>query len=88
MSTEIRSISQIDKDLHTRYTTLTQFERLSLAVQIERNEILACGLAVSKTDDYAPGLAAIAIALGYGDDESKGSINQTLKEIAEINRMK
>ena len=88
MSTEIRTLDQIDRDLHGRYSDLTQYERLSLSVQIERNEILAKGLSVSKNDNHAPALVAIALALGYGDSGSDKSINETLKDLVEVQRMK
>jgi len=44
---------------------LSDFEILSLAIQIERNQILENGLVVSSLDQSPSGLEAIAIALGF-----------------------
>lgn len=88
MKTEIKSFKEIEKELHSDYPNLTQYERLKLAVEIEKKEILRNGLAVSHKDDNAPALVAIALALGFGDKGKEGSINNTLKELVEINRIK
>lgn len=63
MRSEIRSIYEIEKELKTNYPKLTEFEILSLAVQIERNEILENGLVVSRNDRTPSGLEAIVRAL-------------------------
>lgn len=59
-----RSLDEICKELESNYN-VTAFEALTLAVQIQRNEILISGLSVHQTDKYPASLAAIAIELGY-----------------------
>lgn len=63
MKTEVRSLYQIEKELKKEYPNLTEFEALSLAVQIERNEILENGLVVSRTDRVPSGLERLALAI-------------------------
>ena len=87
MNTEIKNFKEIEKDLKIEYPNLTQYERLTLAIEIEKKEILRNGLAVSYKDDNAPALVAIALSLGYGDTPNDKSINQTLKELVDIKRI-
>jgi hypothetical protein len=75
----IKSYNQIVKDLKLDYPKLTDFEVLTLAIQIERNQILEVGLNVSYTDKYPSALEAIAIALGYTDAQFKDTITDVLK---------
>lgn len=65
MLTEIKHYQEIEKTLKLDYPRLTDFERLSLAVQIERNQLLENGLNISRTDESPASLEAIAIALGF-----------------------
>lgn len=65
MKTGIRNFTQIAKELKVNYPKLTQYEILTLSIQIERNEILENGLVVSSNDDVPSGIEAIAISLGY-----------------------
>jgi hypothetical protein len=65
MKTSIRNYTEIVRELKVNYPKLTEFEILTLAIQIERNEILENGLVVSSKDSEPTGIEAIAIALGY-----------------------
>jgi hypothetical protein len=69
MKVEIENYSKIARQLREEYTRLSDFEILSLAIQIERNQILENGLVVSTSDKYPSGLEAIAIALGFKGDK-------------------
>lgn len=69
MKTKIQNYNQIVKDLKKDYPKLSDYELLSLAIQIERNQLIENGLVVSTNDSNPSGLEAIAIALGY---ENKG----------------
>lgn len=73
MKIGIRKYSEIVKELKVNYPKLSEYEILFLAIQIERNEILENGLAVSSNDSEPSGIEAIAIALGYTNDQSKNS---------------
>ncbi|NRT13623.1 histidine kinase [Flavobacterium sp. 14A] len=83
MKIKVRNYSEIAKELKTDYPKLTEFEVLSLAIQIERNEILENGLVVSSDDKNPSGLEAIGIALGYTDGQFKNTITNVLTEIAQ-----
>lgn len=61
----VETINEIKNGLKLDYPELTNFELLSLAIQIQRNQILTAGLVVSPSDKNPAGLEAIAIALGY-----------------------
>ena len=67
MKISIEDYSRISKRLKEEYPKLSDFEILSLAIQIERNQILQNGLVVSSSGKYPSGLEAIAIALGYNE---------------------
>jgi hypothetical protein len=80
MNLPIDSYLKIAKELKANYPTLTEFERLSLAIQIERNQLLENGLNISKNDRHPASLEAIAIALGYTDEQFKYTITDALKD--------
>lgn len=82
MKTEIESYSIIAKQLKREYPKLSDFEILSLSIQIERNQILENGLVVSPSDKHPSGLEAIGIALGYTDERLRHTITDVLKDIA------
>ena len=83
MKIKIQNYNEIVKELRMDYPKMSDFEIVSLAVQIERNQILENGLNVS-TDDSKPGsLEAIATALGYTDSRVRRTITDVLKEIAD-----
>ena len=65
MQSKINNYSTIAKELKRFHPDLTEYERLSLAIGIERNMIIENGLNVSRNDKYPASLEAIAIALGY-----------------------
>ena len=67
MKTKIEDYNTIAKQLKKDYSNLTDFEVLTLAIQIERNQILENGFVVSTSDKNPSGLEAIAIALGYSN---------------------
>ena len=77
---DIENYSTIEKDLKTIYPQLTDFERLSLAIQIERNKILRAGFVINPL--VPNGLEAIAISLGYSNSFGSGNINERLSEIS------
>lgn len=81
MRTKIDDYSTIVKDLKLDYPKLTEFELLSLAIQIERNHILENGLVVSRSDSNPSGLEAIAYALGFKGGQIEYTITDALKDI-------
>ena len=80
MNIQIDSYQKIAQELKTYYSTLTEFELLSLAIQIERNQLLENGLNISRLDKYPASLEAIAIALGYTDNQFKHTITDVLRD--------
>ncbi|NGY38994.1 histidine kinase [Flavobacterium sp. XN-5] len=82
MKTGIRNYKEITKELKVNYPKLTEYEVLTLAIQIERNEILENGLVVSTNDKTPSGIEAISIALGYTDSEPRNTVANILTEIA------
>ncbi|MDQ6471518.1 histidine kinase [Flavobacterium sp. LHD-80] len=81
MKLEIENYNKIAKELKEEYSKLSDFEVLSLAIQIQRNQILENGLVVSSSDKHPVGLEAIAIALGYEGNKSI-TITDVLRNIA------
>ena len=77
MKNQIQNYNQIVNDLKKDYQKLTEFELLSLAIQIERNQILENGFVVSSDDINPSGLEAIAIALGFENSDYKSLKIQT-----------
>jgi len=67
MNIKIDSYSRIAEELKEDYPKLSDFELLTLAIQIERNQLLENGLNVSRNDSCPSSLEAIAISLGYSD---------------------
>lgn len=65
MQTRIDNYTKIAKELRKDYPKLSDFEILSLAIQIERNYLIENGLNVSKNDSHPASLEAIAIAMGF-----------------------
>jgi len=82
MKVEIENYNKIARQLREEYTKLSDFEILSLAIQIERNQILENGLVVSTSDKYPSGLESIAIALGFKGDNLDVTITDVLQAIA------
>jgi len=80
MNLQIDSYIKVAEELKSGYSTLTEFELLSLAIQIERNQLLENGLNISRTDKYPASLEAIAIALGYSDKQFNQTITDVLKD--------
>lgn len=80
MKNQIQNYNQIVSDLKKDYQKLTEFELLSLAIQIERNQILENGFVVSSDDRHPSGLEAIAMAFGF-----ENSDNRSLKTPTESN---
>ena len=83
MRAKIENYNTIANNLKINYPKLTDYEILSIAVQIERNQILENGLAVYNNDEYAGGLEAIAISLGYGNEIGKRTITEVLSDISD-----
>ncbi|MCE4064346.1 histidine kinase [Chryseobacterium gleum] len=80
MRTEIQTYHRIEEDLKLDYPDLTDYERLSIAVQIQRNQLIENGLNVSTDDSKPSALEAIAIALGYTSPSSI-TINDNLADL-------
>lgn len=76
----VQTYTEIVKDLKLDYPKLSDFEFLNLAVQIQRNQILQAGLNVSRLDKYPSALEAIAISLGYTNDQLKRTITEVLQD--------
>lgn len=87
MRTEIQTYFQIEKDLKLDFPDMSDYERLSLAVQIQRNQIIENGLNVSTDDSHPSALEAIAISLGFNEANEDVGVSRTLKEILEVQRM-
>jgi len=83
MKTNVRTFYEIEKELKLNYPKLNEYEVLTLAIQIERNEILENGLGVRTSDDAPSAVEAIAIALGYDSSRSPRTITEVLKDIAD-----
>ncbi|TDX09016.1 histidine kinase [Flavobacterium sp. S87F.05.LMB.W.Kidney.N] len=83
MKMQIDTYNRIAKQLKEEYSKLSDFEILSLAIQIQRNQILENGLVVSSSDKYPSALEAIAIALGY-EESNAVTITDVLRNI--VNR--
>ncbi|AOC95125.1 hypothetical protein BB050_02002 [Flavobacterium anhuiense] len=81
MKIEIEDYNRIAIKLKEEYSKLSDFETLSLAIQIQRNQILENGLVVSSSDKHPSALEAIAIALGY-EGRSSVTITDVLRNIA------
>lgn len=79
MRSKIDNHQTIAEELKKQYPLLSDFERLTLAVQIERNQILENGLNVSFNDSRPSSLEAIAIALGYTGGQLQTTITDVLK---------
>ncbi|GAB3503647.1 hypothetical protein [Emticicia fontis] len=77
---DYESISKIEKGLKLDHPELTDFERLSLAIQIQRNQILRVGFVINSSSPN--GLEAIGIALGYSNNSFSGNISERLSDIA------
>lgn len=78
---KLENYKRIAKQLKEEYSKLSDFEILSLAIQIQRNQILENGLVVSSSDKYPSALEAIAIALGYEGNNSV-TITDALRNIS------
>lgn len=83
MNSKIEDYSTIAKQLKNNYPKLSEFEALSLAIQIERNQILENGLVVSKSDKTRSGLEAIGIALGFTEKQTQNTIVDVLSEMSQ-----
>lgn len=83
MRTEIQTYFQIEKDLKVDYPDMSDYERLSIAVQIQRNQLLENGLAVSTDDSKPSAPEAISIALGYTSPGST-TLTQSVNNLINI----
>jgi hypothetical protein len=71
--------SKISNELKEDFPKLSDFERLSLAIQIERNQLLENGLNISRVNTHPASLEAIAIALGFSSNRHQPTITQVLE---------
>ena len=85
MKSTIKDYKTIQKELKKEYSTMSDYEILSLAIQIERNQILENGLNVSYADTHPASLEAIAIALGYTGKQFQNTITDAIIKIADQN---
>ena len=83
MKSRVKEYTEIAKELKSNYPKLSEYEILSLAIQIERNQILENGLVVSPDDKNPSGLEAIGIALGFTGGQFQNTITNVLTEIAQ-----
>ena len=80
-----KTIHQYCDNLKLDYPKLSDFELLSIAVQMQKNDILRAGLNVPQTDSYPSALEAIAIMLGMKREGARGNEPGTL--IYELERI-
>ncbi|RQO33768.1 histidine kinase [Chryseobacterium sp. KBW03] len=80
MRTEIQTYFQIEKNLQLDFPKMTEYERLSLAIQIQRNQILENGLVVTTDNSKPSALEAVSIALGYTSPSSI-TITDSVKDL-------
>lgn len=78
-----KSLDDLTKELKSQYNKLSEYELLSLAIQIQRNQILSAGLAVEQSNNSQTGLEAIANALGYDATFSGSSVAERMGELQE-----
>lgn len=82
-----KSIYKYCDDLKLDYPKLSEYELLSIAVQMQRNDILKAGLVVFETDGSPSALEAIAMQLGAKPErewrQTRGTIPYELSEIKE-----
>ncbi|RYE57755.1 MAG: histidine kinase [Sphingobacteriales bacterium] len=81
MRTDIEDYHKIATALKLDYPKLSEFEALTLAIQIERNQLLENGLVISRNDSNPTALEAISIALGYTDKVASATITDVLTEL-------
>lgn len=80
-----KSIYKYCDDLKLDYPKLSDYELLSIAVQMQRNDILKAGLTVFKTGGTPPALEAIAIQLGMKPEGERRQMPGTIPyELSEI----
>lgn len=83
MNNKIEDYRIIAKSLKSHHKQLTEFEAISLAIQIERNQILENGLNVSRSDSHPPAIEALAIAFGFTSKRGSRTITEILSEIVD-----
>ncbi len=81
MKSKIENYSIIAEKLKKEYSKLSEFEILSLSIQIERNEILENALAVSFNDEHPSALESIAIALGFKNGQTDTTITDAIIDL-------
>lgn len=64
-TTSIGRATKIASDFKKEHPKLSEFEALTLAIQLQRNQILKAAFAVSSTDAHPSALEAMATALGH-----------------------
>lgn len=84
MALNYRKIDKIVSDLKLHYKDLTEFQLLSIAVQIQRNEIIKTGLNVKAMDSLPTSLEAIAIQLGFSDKRTNETIPESINQIVGV----
>ena len=82
MNIKIQSINEIAKDFTENFPEMTNYEAWSLAIQIQRNQILENGFVVSTNDSVPSALEAISIALGMTDNRGDKTVAESLYGIA------
>lgn len=77
-----KNLDAIFKELKQDYPKLSTLELLTIAVQIQRNQILIAGLNLPQEDSRPSALTAIAIQLGFTSDLPI-TLKDTLDRIAD-----
>ena len=59
----MENYAKVAAGIKKEYPDLSDFEALTLAIELQRNQIIKAAFTVSSSDAYPPALEAIAIAL-------------------------
>lgn len=82
MITKIQTCNDIAADFLRNCPEMTNYEAWSLAIQLQRNQLLENGLVVSRDDKNPSALEAISIALGMTDSNRDLTVAKSLQGIA------
>jgi hypothetical protein len=70
-------------DLMRDYPSLTEYEALTLAIGMRKNDILKSAFMVNSDNDYPVAFEAIAMALGFDNARGSGNIAKSIDSIAD-----
>jgi len=83
MNAKILNYVEIAKQLKKEHPMLTEFEVLSLAVQMEKKLVLVNDFVANSDDEISFELDALGIDQGYIDDKFQKSITNVLNEMSQ-----